>query len=58
MKFKDLVKILQVLHQKNRIKLNYNSKDLCFVKPCDISEKAITHLNHTEYYIGNLVYNS
>ena len=58
MKLKDLGTIFTGNTPKKSDKLNYNSNDICFVKPSDISEKEITHINHTEYYIANHAYNS
>ena len=33
-------------------KRNYNSNDICFVKPSDIAEIDLTVLSHTEYHIS------
>ena len=31
---------------------NYASKDICFIKPSDIVDGAVTHLNDSEFYIS------
>ena len=58
MKLKELGTILTGNTPKKSDELNYNSNDICFVKPSDIAEKSITLINSTEYYISNHAYNN
>ena len=37
---------------------NYNSNDVCFVKPSDIPKEGIGLLSDTEFYISNKAYNN
>ena len=37
---------------------NYESKDICFVKPSDIEKEGITHISKAENYISNYAYNN
>ncbi len=37
---------------KTSDKRNYDSNDICFVKPSDISETELTIISHTEYHIA------
>ncbi len=51
-KIGDIGKILTGNTPKTSETENYNSDDICFVKPSDIPENNISYINDSEFYIS------